>query len=66
MKFKAIYNLNLILLTVGNRSSASAPLATRSPVTIIKTNKIKRPWLQCLEDNKINWQERAAEGSLSS
>ncbi|CAG2115490.1 unnamed protein product, partial [Medioppia subpectinata] len=46
------------------RSSSSAPLASRSPVTTIKTNKMHRPWIQCLEDNKNNWQERAAEGII--
>ncbi|CAG2163869.1 unnamed protein product [Oppiella nova] len=48
------------------RSSSSAPLASRSPVTVIKCSKMHRPWLQCLEDNKNNWQERAAEDSIKS
>ncbi len=43
------------------RPATSAPSASRTPA-IIKVKKIDRPWLHCLEDNKVKWHERAAEG----
>lgn len=30
----------------------------------IRITKIERPWLECLEENKVKWQEKAALGNL--
>ncbi|XP_054168087.1 dual specificity calcium/calmodulin-dependent 3',5'-cyclic nucleotide phosphodiesterase 1-like [Oppia nitens] len=53
-------------LTSNCRSSTSAPLASRNAATIIKPLKTHRPWIQCLEDNKNNWTERAGEETIKS
>jgi len=46
------------------RPVTSAPSASRTPA-IIKVKKIARPWLHCLEDNKVKWHERATEESMT-
>lgn len=54
-----------MIIRSNSRKVISAP-SSRLPSSMdqIRITKIERPWLECLEENKVKWQEKAALGNL--